>query len=48
MGMRLAGEAADSPFAELPLPGAPLGLYRGDPWFLPLAGAWYKLLDWIA
>lgn len=37
-----------SPFAQLPFPRAPLGLYWGKPWFLPLAAAWYKLLDWIS
>jgi len=36
-----------NPFAAIPFPGAPLGLYNGRPWFLPLAGAWYKLLDWL-
>ena len=36
-----------NPFAAIPFPGAPLGLYDGRPWFLPLAGAWYKLLDWL-
>jgi glycine/D-amino acid oxidase-like deaminating enzyme len=41
----LAGEQADNPFAELPFAGAPLGLYDGRPWFLPLVGAWYKFLD---
>jgi glycine/D-amino acid oxidase-like deaminating enzyme len=38
----------DLPFAQLPFPGAPLGLYDGRPWFLPFAGAWYKFLDWIS
>ncbi|MEN9935205.1 MAG: hypothetical protein RLZZ387_1784 [Chloroflexota bacterium] len=48
LGAQLAGVPFDNPFAGLPLPGAPLGLYRGDPWFLPLAGAWYKMLDWVS
>ena len=38
----------DNPFVGIPFPGAPLGLYNGNPWFLPLAGAWYKLLDWVS
>jgi glycine/D-amino acid oxidase-like deaminating enzyme len=38
----------ENPFAAIPFPGAPLGLYNGRPWFLPVAGAWYKLLDWIS
>lgn len=37
-----------NPFAEIKFPGAPLGLYNGKPWFLPLAGAYYKVLDWIS
>jgi glycine/D-amino acid oxidase-like deaminating enzyme len=37
-----------SPFAAIPFPGAPLGLYNGRPWFLPVVGAWYKFLDWIS
>jgi glycine/D-amino acid oxidase-like deaminating enzyme len=47
MGARLAGDTGAVPFEELPFPGAPLGLYDGRPWFLPLVGAWYKLLDWL-
>ena len=38
---------SENPFAQIPFPSAPLGLYNGRPWFLPLAGAWYKLLDWL-
>jgi glycine/D-amino acid oxidase-like deaminating enzyme len=37
----------DNPFVAIPFPGAPLGLYNGRPWFLPAAGLWYKLLDWL-
>jgi glycine/D-amino acid oxidase-like deaminating enzyme len=37
----------ENPFAQIPFPGAPLGLYNGRPWFLPAAGLWYKLLDWL-
>jgi glycine/D-amino acid oxidase-like deaminating enzyme len=38
----------ENPFVGIKFPGAPLGLYNGKPWFLPLAGAWYKLLDWVS
>lgn len=38
----------ENPFREIPFRGAPLGLYNGRPWFLPLAGAWYKFLDWVS
>jgi glycine/D-amino acid oxidase-like deaminating enzyme len=45
---RKEGTCRDAnPFAAIPFPGAPMGLYNGRPWFLPLAGAWYKLLDWL-
>ncbi|HLZ40449.1 MAG TPA: FAD-binding oxidoreductase [Candidatus Sulfotelmatobacter sp.] len=44
----MAGEKPDNPFVGIPFPGAPLGLYNGKPWFLPFAGAWYKVLDWVS
>jgi glycine/D-amino acid oxidase-like deaminating enzyme len=44
----IAGVKNDNPFVGIPFPGAPLGLYNGKPWFLPLAGAWYKFLDWVS
>ena len=47
MAELIAGEKPDNPFVDIPFPGAPLGLYNGKPWFLPLAGAWYKFLDWV-
>ncbi|HTS34612.1 MAG TPA: FAD-binding oxidoreductase [Candidatus Solibacter sp.] len=43
-----SGEKPDNPFLGIPFPGAPLGLYNGKPWFLPFAGAWYKVLDWVS
>ena len=48
MAELIADSKTDNPFTEIPFPGAPFGLYNGSPWFLPLAGAWYKILDWIA
>ena len=42
------GTADENPFRDIPFPGAPLGLYRRTPWFLPFAGAWYKVLDWVS
>ncbi len=44
----IAEGKTDNPFVEIKFPGAPLGLYNGKPWFLPLAGAYYKVLDWIS
>jgi glycine/D-amino acid oxidase-like deaminating enzyme len=52
LGTKLAemitGSSDEIPYAAIPFPGAPLGLYNGNPWFLPLAGAYYKVLDWIS
>ncbi len=53
MGSTLArllteGAGVDNPFADLPFPRAPLGLYDGRPWFLPLAEIWYRWLDWVS
>lgn len=31
-----------------PLPTPPPGLSGDTPWFLPIAGAWYRLLDWAS
>jgi glycine/D-amino acid oxidase-like deaminating enzyme len=38
----------ENPFAGIPFPGAPLGIYNGKPWFLPFAGLWYKFLDLVS
>jgi glycine/D-amino acid oxidase-like deaminating enzyme len=43
----IAGGKPENPFVGIPFPGAPLGLYSGRPWFLPFAGIWYKVLDWL-
>jgi glycine/D-amino acid oxidase-like deaminating enzyme len=45
---RISSGVSDNPYADIPFPGAPLGLYNGRPWFLPFAGAYYKVLDWIS
>jgi glycine/D-amino acid oxidase-like deaminating enzyme len=44
----ICGAQHQNPFAGLPFPGAPLGLYNGKPWFLPFAGVWYKFLDLVS
>lgn len=43
----LQGTIKEHPFALFHFPSAPFGLYNGFPWFLPLAGAWHKILDWV-
>jgi glycine/D-amino acid oxidase-like deaminating enzyme len=47
MAELISGGGDQNPFAGIPFPGAPLGLYNGKPWFLPLSGIWYKFLDWV-
>jgi len=44
---KMAGGLDENPFADIPFPGAPFGFYNGRPWFLPFAGAYYKVLDWL-
>jgi glycine/D-amino acid oxidase-like deaminating enzyme len=39
------GSLKNHPFNFASFPGAPLGLYAGWPWFLPIAGLWYRILD---
>jgi glycine/D-amino acid oxidase-like deaminating enzyme len=48
MAELIAGDKPENPFVGIPFPGAPLGLYNGTPWFLPFAGVWYKVLDWVS
>ncbi len=43
----LDGTLKDHPFNAAAFPGAPLGLYAGQPWFLPFAGLWYRILDLV-
>jgi glycine/D-amino acid oxidase-like deaminating enzyme len=52
LGMRMAdailnGTVRELPYSTYAFPTAPLGLYNGRPWFLPLIGLWHKILDWI-
>jgi glycine/D-amino acid oxidase-like deaminating enzyme len=43
----LDGNTKDHPFNFSSFPGAPLGLYNGWPWFLPVAGLWHWILDLV-
>ncbi len=43
----ICGDPNDIPFDGLKFPSAPLGLRSGNTWALPLAGAWYHLLDFL-
>jgi glycine/D-amino acid oxidase-like deaminating enzyme len=51
LGAKLAGLICggpnDIPFDGIKFPAAPLGLRSGNTWALPLAGAWYRILDWL-
>ena len=42
---RLGGEMAAHPLLDEEDRFGPIPLYRGNPWFLPVAGAYYRLLD---
>ncbi len=43
----MKGNIKEHPFARFNFPSAPMGLYNGNPWFLPFAGMYYKILDWV-
>src|SRR5436853_5844259 len=43
----ISGNINSIPFAELPFPAAPIGLRSGRTWALPLAGLWYRILDFF-
>ena len=51
MGSKLAGvlcgDVDDNPFSKIPFPSAPIGLRSGNTWALPLAGLYYRLLDYF-
>jgi glycine/D-amino acid oxidase-like deaminating enzyme len=51
MGAKLAGvicgDANDNPFSRIPFPAAPFGLRSGQTWALPLAGMYYRVLDFF-
>ena len=44
----ICGDANDIPYDSIPFPNPPLGLRSGHTWALPLAGAYYKFLDWVS
>ncbi len=43
----ICGDANDIPFDGIKFPAAPLGLRSGNTWALPLASAWYRILDFF-
>jgi len=43
----ICGEPNDIPFDGIKFPAAPFGLRSGNSWALPLAGAWYRILDFF-
>jgi glycine/D-amino acid oxidase-like deaminating enzyme len=44
----ICGDPNDIPFDGIPFPNPPPGLRSGHTWALPLAGAYYKFLDWVS
>jgi glycine/D-amino acid oxidase-like deaminating enzyme len=51
MGAKLAGvicgDQDDNPFSKIAFGNAPIGLRSGNTWALPLAGAYYRVLDYL-
>jgi glycine/D-amino acid oxidase-like deaminating enzyme len=51
MGAKLAavicGDPDDNPFSKISFPGAPIGLRSGNTWALPVAGMYYRILDYF-
>jgi glycine/D-amino acid oxidase-like deaminating enzyme len=45
VAQRMAGGTVRNPLLDLEFPAIPF--YRGRPWFLPFAGAYYKVRDWM-
>ena len=43
----ICGDPNDMPFDGIKFLAAPPGLRSGNTWALPLAGAWYKILDFF-
>jgi glycine/D-amino acid oxidase-like deaminating enzyme len=43
----VCGETDTTPFSAIPFPNAPFGLRSGNTWALPLAGLWYRILDFF-
>lgn len=41
----LQGGETDCAYARIDFPGVPVPFYRGDPWFLPLVGEYYRFCD---
>ena len=46
IGRRMAGEPISHPMLDDHF--APIPLYYGRPWFLPLVGLYYRFLDWVS
>jgi glycine/D-amino acid oxidase-like deaminating enzyme len=52
LGIKLAeamlnDSVSNIPFSKYSFPHAPMYLYDGRPWFLPLAALWYRFLDFV-
>jgi glycine/D-amino acid oxidase-like deaminating enzyme len=47
LAARICGDPIDIPFDGIKFPAAPIGLRSGHTWALPLAGAWYRILDFF-
>jgi hypothetical protein len=43
MARAISGDAVQNPWRDLPWPAVPLNF--GRPWFLPVVGLYYRVLD---
>jgi glycine/D-amino acid oxidase-like deaminating enzyme len=46
IGLLLSGQKTSSPFAQIP--HQTMFFYRNKPWFLPIVGRFFRLLDWMS
>jgi glycine/D-amino acid oxidase-like deaminating enzyme len=47
LAAQMCGDPGEIPFDGIKFPSAPYGLRSGNTWALPLAGAWYRILDFL-
>ena len=47
LAAQICGDRGEIPFDGIKFPSAPFGLRSGNTWALPLAGAWYRILDFF-
>ena len=41
----IGGDEFQSAYSKIDFPRVPVPFYRGNPWFLPIIGSYYRYLD---